>query len=171
MKKEEEISKIKQTAISLENNIDNHNFTFVFPSGNEDPQAQISQLNTELQMAERDRKKVQTDLETASKIIQAAENEASKYKMDSQNANAEIKSLKDKLKGNISLIQAKDIIWNDIISEMKSIWDFLMVVAEERSHIREFGEQVMTDRQKTMNRAILEKRFIEFINSKTDQDL
>ena len=104
MKKEEEISKIKQTAISLQNHIDSHTCTFVFPSSDEDPQAQISQLNIELQMAERDRKKAQADLETASKIIQVAENEASKYKMDSENANAEIKGLKEKLKGNIYLI-------------------------------------------------------------------
>ena len=54
MQKEEEISKIKQTAISLQNHIDSHTCTFVFPLGNEYPQAQIAQLNTELQMAERD---------------------------------------------------------------------------------------------------------------------
>lgn len=122
-------------------------------------------------MAERDQKKAQTDLETASKIIQAAENEASKYKMDSQNIDAEIKSLKENLKGNISLIRVKYIIWNDIISEMKSIWNFLMVVAEEKSLIKDFEEQVMTDKQKTINRAIWARIFIDFINSKTDQEL
>jgi len=48
----------------LQNHIDNHNCTFVFPTGDEDPQAQIVQLNIELQMAERDQNKAQTDLAT-----------------------------------------------------------------------------------------------------------
>ena len=122
-------------------------------------------------MAERDQKKAQAYLEIATKIIQAAENEASKYKMDSQNANAKIKSLKEKLKGSISLIQEKDIIWNDIISEMKSIWSCLKIVVEEKSLIRECEEPIMTDKQKAINRVIWARRFIEFINSKTDQEL
>ena len=46
-----------------------------------------------------------------------------------------------------------------------------MVVAEEKSLIREFDEQVMANRQKTINRAIWEKIFIDFINSKIDQEL
>ena len=54
---------------------------------------------------------------------------------------------------------------------MKSIWDFLMVVAEEKSLIKEFEEQVMADREKIINRAIWAKRFIDFINCKTDQEL
>jgi len=61
---------------------DNHNCDFVFPIGNEDPQAQIVQLNIELQMAERDRRKAQTDLETATKLMKVIENEVYKYKMD-----------------------------------------------------------------------------------------
>ena len=91
-------------------------------------------------MAERDWKKAQADLEIATKIIQATEGEVNKWKMDYQNFDAQIKNLKEKLKGNISLIQAKDIIWNDIIAEMKTIWDFLTVVAEEKSIIKEFEE-------------------------------
>ena len=130
MQKEEEVTKLKKISLSLQNHIESHTCTFVFPSGNEDPLAQISQLTTELQMVERDRKRAQADLETATKIIKATEEEVSKYKMDCQTADAEIKSLKEKLKGNISLIQAKDIIWNDIIVEMKTIWDILTVVAK-----------------------------------------
>ena len=88
---------------------------FFFPLGNEDPLAQISQLTTELQMAERDRKKAQANLETATKTIRVTEGEVNKYKIDCQNVDAKIKNLKENLKGNISLIQAKDSIWNDIV--------------------------------------------------------
>ena len=37
--KDEELSKIKQTAISLQNHIENHTCTFVFPTADTDPQA------------------------------------------------------------------------------------------------------------------------------------
>ena len=72
-------------------------------------------------------------METATKFIKATEGEVNKYKMECQTANVETKNLKEILKGNISLIQAKDIIWNDIIEEMKTIWDFLIVIAEENA--------------------------------------
>ena len=65
LKKDEELTKVKKTAISLQNHIENHTCTFVFPIGNADPQAQIVQLSTELKMAERDRKQAQSELETA----------------------------------------------------------------------------------------------------------
>ena len=66
LQKEEEITKLNKTALSLKNHIESHTCTFVFPSGNEDPVAKISQLTTKLKMAERDRKKAQADLETES---------------------------------------------------------------------------------------------------------
>ena len=78
MRKKEEITKLKKTALSLHNHIESHTCTFFLPSGNEDPVAQISQLTTELKMAKRDRKKAQTNLETTMKIMQAKEGVVSK---------------------------------------------------------------------------------------------
>ena len=82
LQKEEEITKLKKTALSLQNHIESHTCTFVLPSGNEYPIAQISQLTTELKMAKRDRKKAQDDLETTTKILQAKDGEVSKYRTD-----------------------------------------------------------------------------------------
>ena len=39
LKKDEELTKVKQTAISLQNHIENHTCTFFVPTGNADPQA------------------------------------------------------------------------------------------------------------------------------------
>jgi len=75
------------------------------------------------------------------------------------------------LKGNLSLIQAKDIIWADIISEMKSNWNFLMIVAKEKSFILECEEEIISDKKKAINRANWAKKFINFINSKSDEQL
>ena len=66
-------------------------------------------------MAEKYLKKAQNDMERVTKIMQAKDGEISKQRTDFQITDAEIKTLKEKLKGNITLIQAKDIIWNEII--------------------------------------------------------
>ena len=71
LQEEEEITKLKKNALSLQNHIDSHSCSFILPSGNEDPTTQISQLNTELKMEKRDHKKTQTGLETTMKIMQA----------------------------------------------------------------------------------------------------
>ena len=72
--------------------------------------------------------------------------------MDYQTTDAEIKNLKEKLKGNVALIRAKDVIQNDIIAEMKTIYHFLTVAADKKSIIKEFEEQVMVDKNKTLIR-------------------
>ena len=81
-------------------------------------------------MAEKDLKRAQNDLETVTKIMQAKDGEINKYMTDCQTTDVEIKSLKEKLKGNISLIQAKDIIWNEIIEEMNAAQGSLTIVLE-----------------------------------------
>ena len=95
---------MNQIALSLQNHIESHTCTFILPYGNEDLVAQISQLATELNMVERDHKKAQTDMDTSMKIMQAKEGESCEYKLDCQIFEVEIKNLKEKLKGNISLI-------------------------------------------------------------------
>ena len=105
------------------------------------------------------------------KLMQAKEGEVNKYKSNFQTAYDDIKSLKEKLKGNITLIQAKDIVWNEIIEVMKTTWESLIIVSEEKSIVRDIQELVVIDKQKTLNRALWAKKFIDFINSKTDQEL
>ena len=77
-------------------------------------------LNTELKMAERDCKQAQSELATVLRLMQGWEGKANENEQKLQKAEEEIKELKEKLKGNISLIKAKDLIWNEIISEMKA---------------------------------------------------
>jgi len=44
----------------------------------------------------------------------------------------EIKVLKSKLKGNMALIEGKQIIWEEIISEMKKQWEHLKLVTKQK---------------------------------------
>ena len=80
-------------------------------------------------MVENDLRKAHNDPETVTKIMQAKDGEIDKYRKYCQTTNAETKSLKERLKGNITLIEAKDIIWNEIIGEMKAAWEYLTIVS------------------------------------------
>ena len=122
-------------------------------------------------MAKIDLKKTQSDLDTTMKIMHAKEWEVNKYKSDCQIAYEEIKGPNENLKGNMSLIQAKDIVWNEIIEVMKTIWESLIIVSEEKSIIRDLQELVLADNHKLLNRALWEKRLIDFVNFKKDQEL
>ena len=117
-------------------------------------------------MAEGDLKRAQSELETATKIIRTLENEVKVNKQTFQKVEAEIKDLKEKLKGNISLIKAKYIIWREIISEMKSNWNFLNIVAKEKSLISEHEKEILSDKQTSIKRENWARKFLNFINSK-----
>ena len=54
---------------------------------------------------------------------------------------------------------------------MKATWGSLTIVSEEKSIARDFEDKDMTNKQKTINRAIWENKFIDFIDSKSDQEL
>ena len=100
--------------------------------------------------------------------MQAKEGEVNKYKSDFQTTYDEIKNLKEKLKGNMSLIQAKDIVWNEIIEVMKTVWESLIILSEEKRIITNLQELILANKQKFLNRALWAKRFIDFVNSKID---
>lgn len=104
LQKEEDISKLKESVINLQSQIESHSCTIVMSSGTDDPTVILSQLITELNMAEIDLKETQSDFDTTMKIMQEKEGELNKYKSYCQTTYDEIKNLKEKLKGNITLI-------------------------------------------------------------------
>ena len=88
-------------------------------------------------MAEHDVKKAQRELETTCKLLNLSEEEtirerdnAKKYKEDLLRAEDEIKRLKEKMKGNMSLIQSREILWNEVIEVVRGIWEFLVIISE-----------------------------------------
>lgn len=111
-----------------------------------DPAARLSQLSTELKMEEIDLKKTKRELDTMMKIMQAKEGELNKYKSNFQTTYDEIKILKENLKGNITMIKTKDIVLNEIIESMKTAWDSLIIVSEEKSIVRDTQELVMAEK-------------------------
>ena len=71
----------------------------------------------------------------------------------------------------MTLIQAKEIIWTEIIAEIKANWGYLTIVLEEKISVRYFEEHFMVDKKNTINTTIWAKKFIDFIDSKMDQEL
>lgn len=49
-----------------------------------------------------------------------------KYINDFHTSSQEIKEQKEKVKGNMFLIQVREIMWNDIIHTLKNIWEYYL---------------------------------------------
>lgn len=148
------------------------------PANTEDPVAQILQLGTELNMAEHDLKKAQRDMEIICKLLNLSEDEArmdkenrKKYIEDFQRVEEDIKRLNEKIKGNMYLIQAMEVLWDEIIQVIKYIWEFLVIVSDEKTIVRDMESLVMKNKQKLLERSKFAKIMIDFINSKSDAEL
>ena len=50
------------------------------------------------------------------------------------------------MKGNTTLIQAKEIVWKEIIEAMRTAWESLIIVSEENNIIRDLEEKVMANK-------------------------
>jgi len=79
----------------------------------------------------------------------------------------EIKELKEKITGNMSLIRARKIIWNDIIQKIKVLWDHMVVIVEEKEMIRASKAIIYTNKTQPQESSQLEKRIIDYLNAKS----
>jgi len=100
-------------------------------------------------------KKMQRNLDGTKQILKItgrelamAKDTTSKYQNDYQTTCHEIKELKEKVKGNMSLIQAKEIIWNNIIHTVQNIREFMSIVAEEKTIFRDLEGIIAASKQK-----------------------
>ena len=58
----------------------------------------------------------------------------------------------------MSLIEAREIISNDIIDVVKSIWDLLIIFGEEKSIVRDLENFIVSNKEKLQNWASYAKR-------------
>lgn len=78
---------------------------------------------------------------------------ASQHYKNYQTTCDEIKELKEKLKGNMSLIQERDIIWNDIIEQVKVIWDYMWIMVEDKTIVRDLEVIISSNKDKSQRSA------------------
>jgi len=79
-------------------------------------------------MAKYDVKKAQREIETTCKLLNLSEEKARREKYNVKKCmedllrdEDEIKRLKEKMKGSVSLIQAREILWDEVIEVIKGI--------------------------------------------------
>lgn len=114
IQRNDEITKLKEINSMLQQKIDSHVCTIVVQDDSEDPMDKLTRVMNELHIYENEMNKIQRDYKSALKVIKSIERELAMYKEnadkcrnDFQVASQEIKELKEKVKGNMSLIQAK----------------------------------------------------------------
>lgn len=95
----------------------------------------------------------------------------SKYQNGYQITSHEIKELKEKVKGNMSLLEVREIIWNDIINKVKNVWEFMSIVEEEKSIVRDLESIITTSKQNVLQHAKFSKNMYDFINYNSSQEL
>jgi len=82
-----------------------------------------------------------------------------------------MKELKSRLKDNISLIEAKKVIWEDIIQQESSKWELFQVVVEERSIVAAIIEALASGKKEIQIEAKMVRKIVKFLNEKYTIDL
>lgn len=100
-------------------------------------------------------KKMQKNLDDRKEILKIKERQltmakdiSSQYQKDYQTNCNEIKVLREKVKGNMSLIHAREINQNNIIQEVKSIQDYMLIIVEEKMIIRDLESIIASHKEK-----------------------
>ena len=71
-----------------------------------------------------------------------------KYTKDFQIFYQDIKEMKENVEGSMSHIQAREILWNDIIDIVENIWEFLVIMEEEKIIVRDMEGEITAPKQK-----------------------
>lgn len=66
----------------------------------------------------------------------------------------------------MSLIQAREILWDEIIEIIRNICEFLVIMSNEKALVIDMEGEVMKDKQKDLDISKFAKMMIDFINSK-----
>lgn len=114
LQRNDEFSKMKEVNYVFQQKLDAHVCIVFVQEDYEGPADKLTRVMTELKISENEMRNIQRDFESVMKIIKATENgmdmakqTVEKYKNDSHIYFQEIKDLKEKVKGNVSRIQAR----------------------------------------------------------------
>jgi len=126
VERNQEVASLKELNVELQQKIDKHVYTIVVQPRPGDPIEKLTRVMTELKISEDELKKLQKNIDDTKvqlkhkeRQLNIAREHSTQHDKNSQSACDEVKELKDKLKGNMSLIQMREIIWNYIIQQVK----------------------------------------------------
>lgn len=78
----------------------------------------------------------------------------------------DIKALNSKLKGHMALVEATQIFWEDIVFEIKKVFEHLKLVAEKRDAIKATKFFVFSSKEEDAKNANTVETFIKLLNEK-----
>lgn len=66
----------------------------------------------------------------------------------------------------MSLMEAKQMIWDEIIAEMRSNWEYFMIVNEKKVTVRECRAQLEAGREARARNSLISRKYIQFVNER-----
>lgn len=153
--------------------MDTHACTILVQLDSKDPSDKMTRVMIELKISKDEMKKMQKNMDDTKELFKFKERQftvekdsASKYQKHDQATYHENKDLREKIKGNMSFIQAREIIWNDIIQKVKAILDYILIIAEDKVIVIDLESIIDARKEKCQRSAQLENKMINFLNFK-----
>lgn len=110
-------------------------------------------------------------LETEDKLLKATQASVDQINNKYQMSQDEIKALKNRFKGNMSLIEARKLIWDIVIFEIKKIWENLRLVAKQKVAVKTTEFSILSAKEENAKNANNVEKFIKLINEKSLDEL
>jgi len=62
------------------------------------------------------------------------------------------------------LLQAKQLVWDEIIKEMEKHWEFINMMHEQKLPVKDFEYSIMTTKEDGIKDSQVASKFIKFVN-------
>lgn len=137
----EKISELQDKATELQARWDSHSCQTAEASGGASSlPAQLSTARAEIEVLEKQpstaRQKI-TELESSlaenARTVEGLQKEVEQEKKVTAEQQKTIADMRSRAKGNLTLLEARSIIWSDIITAVTEQWEFLTMIGELKS--------------------------------------
>ena len=105
-----------------------------------------------------------TTLEEEEEMISSLQKETDTAHIESKDLLKSVKDLKAQLKGNMSLVEAKTMIWSEIIKEVKDHGKYITLVNDKKNAIHDFKVQLDVGCREGNENVLIVWGYIQFIN-------
>lgn len=75
------------------------------------------------------------------------------------------------MKGNMSLLEDRQLVWDEIIEEMNLNWDHVTLMHEKKVASRDYRQFIMNAKEEGKNNSQISKRFIFFVSERPTEEL
>lgn len=168
-----EILALKQQEAKLKKRIDSNICVVIMVEYPQNATKKHTKTLTELHLSEGELKRVQNDLDATQKILRQKEKNLEYAKTNVeiigknlQETNHEIFEMKENMKGNMSHLQAKQLVWNEIIEDIKNHQKYITLMDEKRIIIEDYEGFILSAKEEGENNSYISKRFTQFVNER-----